>query len=454
MVRSSAGVSFVRFLSILASAARENLLQPLSSSVPERCCILLNSLPGKALGAYFPELSYRAWLQSHKAAPSRGKLWPRARAAVLPLALVLAALGGCSGGKHDYAAEAPPPTQIEISGGVNLISVSHPEQYPLFAAVKTESASTLDVTGTVAADVSRTIPVISMASGRVVAIHAQLGDYVRKGQLLMEVQSSDVSGAFAQYLKAVNDERLARAQDDRAKLLYGKGAIAQSQLEIADDAEQDAKTGLTTAEQQLRILGIDKNHPSPIVKVHAPASGVIIAQNVTDSAAAGVGLAGSSTAFTIADLSQVWVVCDVYENDLPMVHVGQVADIRLNAYPNRLLRGKISEIDAVLDPTIRTAKVRIVVPNPGRIMRIGMFATATFHGNKPEMHVSIPSTAILHLHDRDWVYVPAPGGKFQRVGVVSGDMLPGGMQEVSSGIHPGDRVVTNALALQSTAAQQ
>jgi membrane fusion protein, heavy metal efflux system len=270
---------------------------------------------------------------------------------------------------------------------------------------------------------------------------------------LMEVQSTDISNAFGQYLKAVNDERLARTQDERAKILYDKGAIAKSQLEIADDGEQDAKTGLTAAEQLLTVLGVDKDHPSLTARVYSPATGVVISQNVTNAAAAGVALAGSATAFTIADLSQVWIICDVYENDLPMVHLGQTADIRLNAYPDRVVTGTIGEIDAVLDPSIRTAKVRIQVPNPDRLMRIGMFATATFHGRRPEQHVAVPASAILHLHDRDWVYVPAEEGKFRRVGVVGGDMIEGGRQEIKSGLAVGQQVVTNALELQNSVEQ-
>jgi cobalt-zinc-cadmium efflux system membrane fusion protein len=309
------------------------------------------------------------------------------------------------------------------------------------------------VTGTVNPDVSRTIPVISIASGRVVAIHTQIGAYVKKGQLLMEVQSTDISNAFNQYLKAVNDERLAHTQDERAKILYDKGAIAKSQLEIADDAEQDAKTDLTAGEQQLHFLGVDPAHPSLTAKVYSPATGVVIAQNVTNAAATGVTFAGSATAFTIADLSQLWIICDVYENDLPMVHVGQTADIRLNAYPDRVVKGTISEIDAILDPSIRTAKVRIQVPNPDHLMRIGMFATATFHGRRLLDHTSVPASAILHLHDRDWVYVPAGEGKFKRLGVVGGAMLPGGMQEVTSGLAAGQQVVTRPLELQNTVDQ-
>jgi cobalt-zinc-cadmium efflux system membrane fusion protein len=372
---------------------------------------------------------------------------------VVAAALSLGLLSGCSSEKHDPAAQAPPSAQVEEEGGATLVTVDHPDRFPVVAAAQYASTSTLNVTGTVSPDISRTIPVVSIASGRVVAIHTQIGAPVKKGQLLMEVQSTDISNAFGQYLKTVNDERLARIQDERATLLYDKGAIAKSQMEIADAGEQDAKTELTAAEQQLHFLGVDPAHPSLTAKVYSPATGVVIAQNVTNAAATGVTYAGSSTAFTIADLSQVWIICDVYENDLPMVHVGQTADIRLNAYPDHVVTGTIGEIDAVLDPAIRTAKVRIQVPNPERLMRIGMFATATFHGRKPEEHTSVPATAILHLHDRDWVYVPAGDGKFKRVGVVGGAMIAGGMQEVTSGLAAGQQVVSNALELQNTVDQ-
>ena len=372
---------------------------------------------------------------------------------VIAAALSLGILNGCGGQKHDPAAQAPPPAQVVEGGGVSVITVDHPNRFPVAAATDYQAASVLKVTGTVNPDISKQIPVISIASGRVVAIHTLVGAYVQKGQLLMEVQSTDISNAFDQYLKAVNDERLARTQDERAKILYEKGAIAKSQVEIADDAEEDAKADLKAAAQQLIVLGGDKDHPSLTVKVYSPAAGVVIAQNVTNAAAAGVTYSGSSTAFTIADLSHVWIICDVYENDLPTVHIGQAADIRLNAYPDRVVKGTISEIDALLDPSIRTAKVRIQVPNPDHQMRLGMFATATFHGRRLEQHAAVPATAVLHLHDRDWVYVPAGEGKFKRVGVVGGDMIADGKQEITSGLGVGQEVVVNALELQNSVEQ-
>jgi cobalt-zinc-cadmium efflux system membrane fusion protein len=266
----------------------------------------------------------------------------------------------------------------------------------------------------------------------------------------MRVQSNDVSGAYQVYRKAVNDELLARIQLERAQLLYSRGAIAKSALEQAEDVAKNAQAGLDAALEQLRILGIDKDHPSAIVDIWAPISGIITDQQVTN--ASGVQALGSSNPFTISDLSYVWIVCDVYQNDLDAVRVGDPADIRLGAYPNRLFKGRVDNILPILDPNIRTAKVRIEVQNPG-IMMVGMFVTATFYGKKPETYASVPADSILHLHDRDWVYTPLGEGHFKRREVVSGNMLPGKQQEVVSGLKPGDKVVSNALALQNTVEQ-
>ncbi len=362
-------------------------------------------------------------------------------------------LAGCDSKPSDPKSEAPPAAAVQADTDVNLVQVDHADRFPLTAATSYAATSTIQVTGTVNPDISRTIPVISIASGRVVDVYARIGDYVKKGQLLMDVQSTDVSGAFGAYLKAVNNERLAKVQLDRAKLLNDKGAIPNSQVEIAQNAEDDAMADFVASEEQLRVLGVDKNHPAATVKVYAPAAGYIIAQNVTAAGAAGVTYSGSANAFTIADLSHVWIICDVYENDLPTVHLGQKADIRLTAYPDRVLTGVISDIGAVLDPQIRTAKVRIQVDNPNTMMRVGMFATATIHGKTLQTHAQIPASAVLHLHDRDWVYVPAGDSKFRRVAVRSGDSLPNNMQEILSGIDVGQQVVSNVLALQNTADQ-
>jgi cobalt-zinc-cadmium efflux system membrane fusion protein len=356
----------------------------------------------------------------------------------------------CNESKADPKAEAPPPANVQPDLDANNFKVDHPELFPLATAVEYKAAPALNVTGVVQPDITRAVPVISLAAGRVVEIKAKLGDVVKKGQLLLRVQSNDVSGAYQTYVKAQNDERLARLQLERAQVLYEKGAIAKGALEAAEGTEGDAKADLTAATEQLRLLGIDKDHPSGIVDIVAPTSGVITDQQVT-SASGVQGLSGPNP-FTISDLSYVWIICDVYENDLDAVHVDETADIRLNAYPNRVLKGRIENILPILDPNIRTAKVRIEVPNPG-IMRVGMFVTATFYGKRPETYAAVPATAILHLHDREWVYAPIGGGHFKRSEVVTGNMIPGNLQEVVSGLKPGDQVVSNALVLQNTVEQ-
>lgn len=365
---------------------------------------------------------------------------------ILPLMLC-----GCNG-HVDAAAEAPPPANVVPDVDLNLFTVDHPEQFPLAVATARPTTSELSVTGTVAPDVSRNVPVVSLASGRVVAIHTRLGDTVKKGQVLLTIRSDDVAGGFDAYRKAVADELLARKQLNRAADLYAHGAIAMQDLEVAQDTAEDAKVTLETATEHLRLLGNDPDKPMGIVDIVAPTTGVITDQEVTNAAT--VQAYSSPSPFTISDISSVWIVCDVYENDLSHVRLGDTAEITLNAYPDRPFKGRVSNIGAILDPSIRTAKVRIEIQNPG-MMRLGMFAKATFRGQTQEMHTVVPASAILHMHDRDFVFIPAPDRKFRRVNVVSGDPLSDhtNLQEVNSGLKPGQQVVTNALVLDHVLAQ-
>jgi len=353
------------------------------------------------------------------------------------------------GKKFDPAQGAPPAARVIESGNADVVAVDNPQDFTLAVATRVEAPTELSVTGSVTPDINREIPVISLASGRVVDIRATLDENVHKGQLLLKVQSPDITNAFDAYLKAVNDELLAREALQRAQDLYAHGAIAEAMLEQAQDAEGDAKADLNAANQQLNTLGVDKDHPSDIVNVYAPISGVIVAQNVTNAAATGVTYAGTPVAFTIADLSHVWVLCDVYENNLSQVHLGQEARISVGGYPGLTLSGRVSDIGPVLDPTLRTAKVRIDVPNPG-MLRLGMFVTANLIGSAKQVHASVPADAILHLHDQDWVFVPAGQSHFRRIAVQAGNILPGNQQEIITGIAPGQQVVRSVLQLEAT----
>jgi cobalt-zinc-cadmium efflux system membrane fusion protein len=362
-----------------------------------------------------------------------------------PLVLLVVLTTGCQS-KDNAAAEAPPPATVVPGLDVSHFSVDHPERYPLATAAQYEAPSKLVVNGGVYPDIARTVPVVTLASGRVVDVRARLGDTVKKGQLLLRIRSDDVSGGYDAYRKAVADELLARKALDRAKLLLDHGAIAVQDLEAAQDNEDDAKTTLDTATEHLKLLGDDPEHPNGIVDITSPIAGEITDQEVVNGSTI---QSYSANPFTISDLSFVWIVCDVYENDITTLGVGQDAEVRLNAFPDKVLKGRVSNIGALLDPTLRTAKVRIEVPNPGMMMRVGMFATATFYGLKKQTFTSVPATAIIHLHDRDWVYTPAPNNMFQRLEVTAGDQLANRMQQVIIGLQPGQKVVTNALSLQT-----
>jgi cobalt-zinc-cadmium efflux system membrane fusion protein len=309
----------------------------------------------------------------------------------------------------------------------------------------------------------------------VLEIDAKVGDAVKKGQVLFKVRSSDIAGALSDYHKASKNEQsavenlqlaedsenLATIQLNRSQLLFEKGATPKSDLEIKLNAEKAAKTAVANAKvalenarvdvstttERLHLLEADPDHSNGIVNVVAPSSGVITDQQI--AAGAGVQALTPPMPFTITDISHVWIQCDVYENDIPKVNVGEYADIRPNAYPDRILKARITNVSSVLDPNLRTAKVRLDLENPG-FLRLGMFVTATFHGQEAQRRATVPTTAILHLHDREWVYMPAENGYFRRLEVVAGNTLPGNLQEIISGLKPGDKVVANALVLQDT----
>ena len=371
------------------------------------------------------------------------------------LSLIAAAsTSACSNPRKVEARENPEPTKVESAADASVVEVGKPEQYRLVTVESRRIAEEIVTNGAVASDVSRNVPVISLSGGRVVDIRARLGDSVNKGDVLLRLVSQDLTQALADYRKFQTDELLARRQLDRAKLLFSRGAIAEKDAQTAENVEEKAKVDVETAKDRIRILGGNLNTLSPIIELTAPASGVIVEQNVT--ASAGIkSLDNSPNLFTIADLSRVWVLCDVYENNLASVRMNDSAEIRLNAYPDRVFRGRVSNIANLLDPATRTAKVRLELDNPGGIMRPGMFAVATFRSQTARLITLAPPSALLRLHDRDWVFRPIDGGKrFRRFEVRGGPQTSDGMQEILSGLQPGEKIVAQALQLSADEANK
>jgi cobalt-zinc-cadmium efflux system membrane fusion protein len=311
-------------------------------------------------------------------------------------------------------------------------------------AVARHESDQILANGTVAADVSRSYAVNALSSGRVVDVKARLGDDVQKGQLLLTMTSPDMSQVFADYQKFQAGAALAKSQLDRARLLYSHGATPQKDLDVAEDTYNRANIDTQAAEEHIRLLGGDPQRASSLIEIHAPVSGTIIEQNVT-SAAGVKSLDNSPNLFTIADLSNVWILCDVYENDLAHVHLGDRAEIELNAYPDRRLAGRVANISKLLDANTRAAKVRIELPNEAGILRPNMFATIHFVAQGTATRTVIPSSAVLRLQDRDWVFVKLDGPRFRRTEVQAGPVNADKTQQILSGLRPGDQVVTAAL---------
>jgi cobalt-zinc-cadmium efflux system membrane fusion protein len=371
--------------------------------------------------------------------------WGAAAVFLLCLALLLFSVA-CS---NDTKAA---PTKQEITVDPNLLTVDHPE---LFQTVKVESRdlpTELNANGTVQPDVNKTIHVTSLGSGRVVDLKARLGDYVKKGQVLLVISSPDLAAAMGDYHKASADEGLARKALERAQLLYSKGAFAQKDLEVAENADAKAKSDQQTAENRLRVLGGDPARPSTMIELRAPVAGTIVEQNVAGFE--GIkSLDNTPNLFTIADLSNVWVVCDVYENDIGDVHIGDPAEVRLNAFPDRVFKGSVSDVSRVLDPNTRSAKVRIVLANRDGAFRPGMYAATTFRSRKQKPHLVVPATAIMRLQDKDWIFRKETANSFRRLEVRTAG-LPGGLQQIQQGAKAGDEVVANALAFSTAASEQ
>jgi len=375
------------------------------------------------------------------------------RAAAIGGALLLAGMGASCSDDPKAA-----PTKAEVTLDPNLYTVEHPDLFKLATVETRDLPTTLHANGGVTPDINSTIHMTSQGSGRVVELKVRLGDYVKKGQVLLFIHSADLAAAFSDYQKAAADQRLAQKARDRAQLLYSHGALAEKDLQQAEDTEEKAKADVQNTEQRVRLLGGDPAHPSAMIELRAPVSGTIVEQNI--SGFEGIkSLDNSPNLFTIADLTHVWVLCDVYENDLGEVHLGDTAEIRLNAYPDQTYHGKVADISRVLDPATRSAKVRIVLSNRDGSLRPGMFAVATFRSRKSQSRIVVPSTALIRLQDKDWVFRKEGPQRFHRIEVRTLGGITDGMQPIDQfstkdGLKAGDEIVANALEFSSAVAEQ
>lgn len=305
---------------------------------------------------------------------------------------------------------------------------------------------TLRLTGSVAYNGFATTPVITQVSGPVSRIVVSPGETVRAGQPLLYVASPDFSQMRATYMKANDAFKLADREYARAKDLYDHHAIAEKDLLAAESARDQAEADLQASEQALHVLGFKspdqavQTRTSPELPVLAPIAGEVVERLV---ASGQVIQAGATQTFTISNMSTVWVLANVYQQDLPYVRVGDPVTVVTDSYPGTEFHGKVSYIAAALDPATRTLQARIDVKNPQEKLKNNMYVTAQVQAGKVANAISVPNSAVLrNAENEPFVYTLAGENQFAMRSVTLGQTSEQST-EITSGLSQGDRIVAN-----------
>ncbi len=353
---------------------------------------------------------------------------------------LLLALFGCESAPNS-------PTYAKASNDPELFTIPQ-EQMSHVQVLEVQPTSltrTLRLTGTVAYNAFRTTPVITQVSGPVSRVVVVPGQRVKQGEPMLYVASPDYSQLRSNYLKAKDAYALAQKADARAKDLYQHHAIAEQALEQAESAEVQAGGDLVSARAALKVLGITdpdalvQAPPTFEVPVKAPIAGEVVEQDV---AVGQLIQPGSTQCFMLSDTSNVWVLVNVYQSDLPYVRVGDAVSIQTDVYP-QAFQGRISYVAASLDPATRTLQARIATANPGEKLKKDMYVTATVNAGKISKALVLPDAAILRDNENQpFVYAEGSQNQFGRRAVTVGESV-NGQTEITSGLKPGDHVIGN-----------
>jgi cobalt-zinc-cadmium efflux system membrane fusion protein len=302
---------------------------------------------------------------------------------------------------------------------------------------------TLRLTGAVAYNAFNTTPVITQVGGPVSRILVVPGQHVKAGEAMLDVSSPDYSQLLDSYLKAADSSRLAEKYYARAEDLYQHHAIAERDLEQAESDRTQAQADLNAAEQGMKILGIKnpaelaKAPSSALIPVLAPISGEVVERLVSPGQ---VVQAGQTQAFTISDLSTVWVLANIYQSDLAYVHNGEDVVVETDSYPGSF-HGRISYVSAALDPNTRTLQARILVDNPDEKLKRDMYCTVTVTAGVLSNVVAVPNASVLRDdNNQPFVYVATGTNQFGRRDVELGESQ-NGQTQIMKGISVGERVV-------------
>jgi cobalt-zinc-cadmium efflux system membrane fusion protein len=367
--------------------------------------------------------------------------------ALLSLALALA---GCARRSEDAAKSPAPSGTAETSESkARLFTVppdkmAHVQVAPVQA---TRLIRVLRLTGAVAYNSFETTPVITQVGGPVARILVSPGEEVRAGQPMLYVSSPDYAQLRTNYMKARAAYQLTLKSYSRSAELYERGARAQSDLEQAESTRNEAQADLQAADQSLKVLGLDAetvsaNPVSPEIAVFAPIAGVVVERLASPGQ---VLQAGATQVFTISNMNTVWVLANVYEHDLGLVHLGDAVEIQTDAYATAF-HGKISFISPSLDVASRTLQVRIVTDNSGGKLKKDQYVTAIVQAGVIENALTAPDAAILRTAENEpFVYVAEDPAKPNQFGqrLVSVGESEGGRTQILSGLRRGENVAAD-----------
>jgi len=363
---------------------------------------------------------------------------------LIAFATALLALSACGGSKAD---SANPAANAKTGDNAELFTIPQ-DQMSHVQVITVQPANlirTLRLTGAVAYNSFRTTPVITQVSGPVSRIAVVPGQHVKQGEPMLYVASPDYSQLRTNFLKAKSAYELAKKANTRAQDLYQHHAIAEQNVEQAQSAEVQAGGDLASSQAALKVMGITdpetllQGAPSSEVPVRAPIGGEVVEQDVS------VGQLiqpGASQCFMISDTSNVWVLVNVYQKDLPFVRRGDTVTIQTDAYPD-VFQGRISYVAASLDPATRTLQARIETSNPGEKLKKDMYVTASVNAGTISNAIALPDSALLRDSENEpFVYAEQPSKEFGRRTVTLGESF-NGQTQITSGLKKGDRVIGN-----------
>ena len=364
--------------------------------------------------------------------------------AAMAAAMVLA-MAGCSTGPGERAGEMTSYSSKEAKGTTPELFTIPQQQMTHIQIVTVEPVTltrTLRLTGNVTYNAFQTTPVITQVGGLVSRILVVPGERVHKGQPLLEIASPDYSQMRAAYLKAKNTFRVTDKNYARAQDLYAHHAIAERDLLQAESDRNLAQADLDATEQALRILGIlkpdelEKAPSSPQIPLPAPIGGEVVERDVSPGQ---LLQPGATQAFVISDMSSVWILANVYQNDLAYVKVGDAVAVQTDSYAD-IFHGKISFVSPALDPNTRTLQARLMVDNPAGKLKNNMYCVATVTAGTIQNAIAVPDAAVLRDDlNEPFVYVAAGSNQFGRRSVQIGQSQAGRTQ-ILKGLSPGEKV--------------